>query len=828
MKTHDLIFSSRPHASFLNRLLYGKDIAFAPYGEYWRQTRKICVLQLLSTHKVQSYRTVREEETVLMIQKISESCSLKFDLSKMMISFTNDIICRVTLGRKYFGDHESGEMVKKFVYLVGAFNVGDFIPRLSWVNNFNGLEKRVEKNFRELDCFLDGVIEEHVCKKLRKDGSGFGEDGEDFVDVLLGVKESSIGVPFFRDNIKAIVMVISLSFSSYSHICLRYCQFISNGWPVGFPVIINAWAIGRDPVSWEDPEEFRPKRFLNSTIDYKGYDFVLIPFREGRRGCPGTMFAIANVELGLANLLYSFDRSLPVGLTGEKLDMGEIFGVSVHKKDPLVVIATPHLIKTYRSALKTNLNMPPSPTRLPIIGNLHQLGTFPHRNLQNLAKKHGPLMLIHLGQYPTLIISSADTAREIMKTQDHIFSSRPHISFPERLFYGKDIAFAPYGEYWKQARKICVLQLLTAHKVQSYRTVREEETVLMIKKISESCSLKFDLSKVLISFTNDIICRVALGRKYFGDDESGKRMRKMLKEFVSLADIFNIGDFIPRISWVNNFNGLEKRIEKCFKEVDCFLDGVIEEHICKNLRKDGSGFGEDGEDFVDVLLGVEESSIGVPFSRDHIKAIVMDMFEGGTDTVCIAIEWAMTELIRHPHIMKEVQEEIREIMKFKPKVEESDLNKIQHSLQLVIKETLRLHPPISVFIRESLENTKIQGYNIPAKTRVIINAWAIGRDPVSWEDPEEFRPKRFLNSTIDYKGRDFELTPFGAGKRGCPAIMFTIANVELALANLLYQFDWTLPGGLSGEKLDMAETFGVSVHKKDPLVLIATPYLIKT
>ncbi|KAF6157510.1 hypothetical protein GIB67_004448 [Kingdonia uniflora] len=489
------------------------------------------------------------------------------------------------------------------------------------------------------------------------------------------------------------------------------------------------------------------------------------------------------------------------------------------------------LSNSNRSAPKTKLNMPPSPTRLPIIGNLHQLGTFPHRNLQRLAKKHGPLMLMHLGQYPTLIISSADAAREIMKTQDHIFSNKPHASFPDRLFYGKDVAFAPYGEYWRQTRKICVLQLLSTHKVQSYRTVREEETVLMIKKISESCSLKFDLSEVLISFTNDIICRVALGRKYFGDHESGERMRKMLREFVNLVGVFNVGDFIPRLNWVNNFNGLEKRVEKSFREVDCFLDGVIEEHVCKKLRQrqDGSGFGEDGEDFVDVLLGVEESSIGVPFSRDNIKAIVMDMFEAGTDSIFTVIEWAMAELIRHPHIMKEVQEEIREIMKFKPKVEESDLNKIQHSLQLVIKETLRLHPPISLFIpRESLENTKIQGYDIPAKTRVIINAWAIGRDPVSWEDPEEFRPKRFMNSTIDYKGHDFELIPFGAGRRGCPGTMFAIANVELGLANLLYRFDWTLPGGLSGEKLDMAETFGVSVHKKDPLVLIATPYLIKT
>nr|DAD30071.1 TPA_asm: hypothetical protein HUJ06_031539 [Nelumbo nucifera] len=198
----------------------------------------------------------------------------------------------------------------------------------------------------------------------------------------------------------------------------------------------------------------------------------------------------------------------------------------------------------------------------------------------------------------------------------------------------------------------------------------------------------------------------------------------------------------------------------------------------------------------------------------------------GTDTTHTAMEWAMAELLRHPKVMKELQEEVRNVSSGKPYITEKEVEKMQY-LKLVIKETLRLHPPIPLLVpRESTQDVKIEGYNIPAKTMVIINAWAIGRDPASWEEPEKFQPKRFLitsagNNLIDFKGNDFQLIPFGAGRRGCPGTQFAITVNELVLANLLYKFDWKLQGG---EDLDMTESTGDTVRKKHPLVAIATPH----
>lgn len=182
----------------------------------------------------------------------------------------------------------------------------------------------------------------------------------------------------------------------------------------------------------------------------------------------------------------------------------------------------------------------------------------------------------------------------------------------------------------------------------------------------------------------------------------------------------------------------------------------------------------------------------------------------------------MAELLKHPNVMEEVQREIRGIAIDKDHITEDDLDEMKY-LIAVIKESLRLHPPIPLLVpRESTEDIKINGYDIAARTRVIINAWAIHRDPEIWEEPEEFRPERFMNSSIDFKGHGFELVPFGGGRRICPGISFASIIIELVLANLMYKFNWTLPDGVQCDTLDMSETVGLTVHRTTPLRAIPT------
>lgn len=434
-------------------------------------------------------------------------------------------------------------------------------------------------------------------------------------------------------------------------------------------------------------------------------------------------------------------------------------------------------------------------------------------------------MLLRLGSVPTLVVSSAEGAQEVMKTHDLAFADRPRLMLNEKLLYNcKDVASAPYGEYWRQMKSICVIQLLSNKRVYDTSKVRENETALLVKKIAESSHSVVDLSDLLMAYTNDIVSLSALGRK-FSEGESGRQFRRLMKEFVSVLGGFDVGTYIPQLAWFSSVMGFYNKADAIAKEFDEFLERIVDEHINTSKREKVEG----ADDFVDVLLEIynDKSITGFSIDRESIKAIVLDVLAAGTDTTFTVLEWAMAELLRHPQVMKRVQNELRLTHRNKSNLIAPDDYEKMPYLKAVIKETLRIHPPIPLLVpREARNDVNIMGYDIVAKTMVIVNAWAIGREPTIWDEPDEFRPERFLNSSVDIRGHDFQLIPFGAGRRSCPAISFAMVTNELALANLLHKFDWELPNGMKGEYLDMTETTGLTIHKKEHLLAVAIPYSI--
>ncbi|KAM3754000.1 hypothetical protein ACB098_03G135200 [Castanea mollissima] len=469
--------------------------------------------------------------------------------------------------------------------------------------------------------------------------------------------------------------------------------------------------------------------------------------------------------------------------------------------------------------------LPPSPPKLPFIGNLHQLGELPHQSMWQLSKKYGSVMLLQLsGTIPTVIISSAEAAREVLKVHDLACCSRPSSVCSKVLSYNyRDMAFAPYGDYWREIRKICVLELFSVKRVQSYQFIREEEVALLVDSISHyaSSATPINLSEKLLALTASITFRIGSGKSFCGSGLDNERFQAVVHEVESLLGSYNASEFLPFVGWIiDTLSGRSKRLERIFHEMDTLFQQVIDLHLDPERTK------PEHEDFVDVLLRIEreqaKSIDAARFTKHNIKAVLLNIILGGVDTGAIIMIWAMAELAKNPRVMKKAQDEVRNFIGDKGKVTESDIDNLLY-LKMIVKEIFRLHPPAPLLLpRETMSHFKINGYDIYPKMLIQVNAWAIGRDPKHWKNPEEFIPERFMDSSIDFKGQNFELLPFGSGRRGCPGIYTATTTIELALANLLYCFNWKLPDGMKEEDINMEEGVGLSLTtgKKTALNLV--------
>ncbi|XVF85079.1 hypothetical protein PTKIN_Ptkin17bG0089600 [Pterospermum kingtungense] len=486
------------------------------------------------------------------------------------------------------------------------------------------------------------------------------------------------------------------------------------------------------------------------------------------------------------------------------------------------------LLKKKTSQANKPTRLPPSSPKLPIIGNLHQLGALPHRSLCNLSRKYGPVLLLHLGRIPVVLISSAEAAREVLKVHDIASCSRPPIAGAGRLTYNySDVVFTPYGEYWREIRKICVLELFSVKRVKSFRFVREEEVASLMDSISQSSSFgsPVNVTELVFSLTGSIIFRTAFGRCSQGNDFDRTKLYEIVHAAETVLGTFSAEEYFPNFGWIwDMINGHNKEVERVFHELDTFFERVIQDHL-------QSGREKLQEDIIDVMLGIEKEQVDQDgrawLTKAHIKAVLLNMFLAGVDTSALTVNWAMAELFRQPKLMKKAQNEVRSIVGNKGRVTECDLDQLDY-LKMVVKETLRLHPPAPLLIpRETMSYFKINEYDIHPKTRIIINAWAIARDPLYWENPEEFCPERFVDNSVDFKGNNFEFLPFGGGRRGCPGMHMGTVTSELLLANLLYSFDWKLPGGTREAEIDMEELGGhsLTLSKKIPLLLVPIKYL---
>ncbi|XP_024027775.1 cytochrome P450 CYP82D47 [Morus notabilis] len=478
----------------------------------------------------------------------------------------------------------------------------------------------------------------------------------------------------------------------------------------------------------------------------------------------------------------------------------------------------------------------------PIVGHLHLLAgsQAPHRTLGHMADKYGPIFSIKVGVHRALVVSSWEMAKEFLTTNDKVFANRSKGIASEILAYNYAMfGFSPYGSYWRQVRKIATLELLSNNRLEILSHVRESEVKTAIKGICElwvnninngnNNGVELEMKKWFGDITLNVTFRMIVGKRYLeatslSELGSDDRCRKTLRDFFDLAATFVVSDALPYLRWLD-LGGCEKAMKKASKELDQLAQRWLEEHKLKRVSGEVT---KDDQDFMDVMLsildGADQSGIA-SYDVDTItKAISLALILAGTDTTTATMIWAIALLLNNREALKKAQQELDQHVGKERQVKESDLKNLDY-LQAILKETLRLFPaaPLSV-PHESTEDCTVAGYHVPARTRLILNLSKLHLDPTVWHEPSEFRPERFLTThqNVDVRGQNFELIPFGSGRRMCPGVSFALQVLQLTLATLLHGFEIATT---SDEPVDMRETVGLTSIKTSPLDVLLIPRL---
>ncbi|RID45056.1 hypothetical protein BRARA_I01810 [Brassica rapa] len=430
-------------------------------------------------------------------------------------------------------------------------------------------------------------------------------------------------------------------------------------------------------------------------------------------------------------------------------------------------------------------HLPPSPPSLPIIGHLHLLLSLQlHKSLQKLSSKYGPILYLRAFKVPIVLVSSASIAYEIFRAQDMNVSTRNFPTNEGSLFFGSsNFTTAPYGDYWKFINKLITTKLLGPQALERSRGVRADEVNRFYLNLVDKAMKKesVEIAEEAMKLISNNIGKMLMGKSLSEYDEEADKVRGLVAE----TDVMSKKFFLAAI--------LRKPLAKL---------GV-------SLFK---------KDLAILLEGCQDRKTEI--TRNHIKSLFVDLFVAGTETSTINIQWTMAEIFNNPKILERLREEIDLVVGKTRLIQETDLANMPY-LQAVVKEALRLHPPGPLVIRTFSDGCKVGGFDVLEKTTLLVNSYAVMRDPYLWEDPEEFKPERFLPASPRSGGQEDEIKdevlkyiPFGSGRRGCPGSNLAYLSAGTAIGVMVQCFDWKIEGG----KVNMEEVRGtMTVAMAHPL-----------
>lgn len=494
----------------------------------------------------------------------------------------------------------------------------------------------------------------------------------------------------------------------------------------------------------------------------------------------------------------------------------------------VTLLLLPLLLALAQLVRRGSPQYPPGPMALPVIGHLHlHLFERPlHRTLACLAARHGTVFQLWFGSRRVIVVSSADAAKECLATLDVAFANRPRLPSGRILSYDwTTMGTSNYGPYWRRVRRITVTHILSVHWVQQFADVHERETRAMVRGLYRPTArngvrrarveLKSRLFELLMNAMMGMVC----AKRYYGCDgkeneteaevsEEARWFREMVEETMELSGASTVWDFLPAWARWLDVGGVGRRLRESRTK---FLQGLIEEQ-----RKEMENGPLARKTMIGVLLTLQnEDPDACP--DNLIRTMCISSLEAGTSTSADAVEWAMSLLLNNPGALAKAQEEIDACVGQPARlIEAADLPKLQY-LWCIIMETLRLYPPTPLLLpHESANDCTVSGFHVPMGTMLLVNTFAIHRDPEIWDRPGSFMPERFLGENSE--GKMFN--PFGMGRRRCPGENLGTQMVGLALGTMIQCFNWERVGD---DLVDMTEGAGLTIPKKVPLEAFYEP-----
>ncbi|OAY33699.1 cytochrome P450 81Q32 [Manihot esculenta] len=470
------------------------------------------------------------------------------------------------------------------------------------------------------------------------------------------------------------------------------------------------------------------------------------------------------------------------------------------------------VFKIFRSRIFFK-NLPPSPLALPVIGHFHLLKPRMYRSLQNLSINYGPIFSLRFGHRLVIVVSSPSAVEECFTKNDVVLANRPKFQVGKYISYNNTtIPQSSYGDHWRNLRRIVAVEVFSNARLNKFLSIRKDEIKRLIIKLSHRSSQDFakvELRSLFKELTFNMIVRMITGKRYYGDDvgdkEEARQFRALIVEVISYAGASNPRDFLPILNWIDG-GRFEKKLISMGKRTDEFVQRLVDEH---RNKKDNS---ESRNTMIDHLLALQETE------PDHhtdeiIKGLAVSMIFAGTDTSAVTLEWAMSNLLNNQQALMKARDEIDTQVGSECLLDEPHVSKLPY-LQNIFKETLRLYPAAPLLgAHEASDDCTIGGYDVPRGTIVLVNAWAMHRDPTLWDDPLKFKPERFDNGGGE-GFNTYKFTPFGTGRRACPGAGLAQRIVCLALGTLIQCFEWKR---VTDEEIDMTEGRGLTMPKLEPL-----------